>query len=112
MKISITFRHMEPADSLKSYVSEKLDKLNRLAEKSLEANVVLSREKHNRLADITLSAKNFSARGEASTSDMMASIDGAVNKVEKTLRRHKGKKTVQERSYNEEPLVKSSGSAF
>ena len=102
MKVLITFRHMNPTDTLKDYVNDKLNKLNKLVHKPIEANVVLTSEKHNRSADITLSAKNFSARGEVTTSDIMASVDGAVHKVEKSLRRHKEKKkNGKSRSYDE-----------
>ncbi len=92
MKISITFRHTEPVDAIKDYINEKMDKLTRLAHKPIEAHVVLIEEKHNRTADVTLNAKNLTARGEVTTDDFYASIDGAVSKVEKTLRRFKGKK--------------------
>ncbi len=102
MKVSITFRHMEPSDILKQYVTEKLDKLDKLVRKPTEAHVVLSVEKHNRIADVTLSAKDLTARGEAVSDDMRASIDGAVKKVEKTLARHKEKKTSKNRAQHHE----------
>lgn len=89
MKISITFRHLEPVDHLKSYVQEKMGKLENLAHKAVEAHVVLTEEKHNRTVEVTLNAKDIQARGAETTDDWMASIDAAIHKVEKTLVRHK-----------------------
>jgi putative sigma-54 modulation protein len=110
MKISITFRHTEPENTLKEYVNDKIDRLTRLVHKPLEAHVVLTEEKHNRTADVTLSAKNLTARGEVTTDDFFASIDGAINKVENALKRFKGRKTSGKgRGADKGPLTMAGG---
>ena len=47
MQTSVTFKNLDPSENLKSYVTEKLDRFDRLLDNPAEANVVLSVEKFN-----------------------------------------------------------------
>ena len=55
MDITVTFRHMEPIESLKVYAEEKISKLNKYFDSPSEAHIVLAVEKFRHLADVTLS---------------------------------------------------------
>ncbi len=92
MKTTITFRQIQSSEAVKDFVNDRLAKLDRYQHKAKEAHVILSTERYLQVAEVVLSAKEFKARGKASTQDMYASIDGAVGKVEKTLKRHHDKK--------------------
>ena len=89
MQINITFRHMDPIDSLKEYVREKVERANKYLDRAGEAHVVLSLERHLQSADITLQSGNFILRGREKSEDMYASIDLAMDKIERQLRRYK-----------------------
>ena len=89
MQINITFRQMDPIDSLKEYVREKVERANKYLERAGEAHVVLSLERHLQSADITLQSGNFVLRGREKSEDMYASIDLAMDKFERQLRRYK-----------------------
>jgi putative sigma-54 modulation protein len=89
MQMNITFRHMDPIDSLKNYAQEKVEKANKYLDRAGEANVVLSLERHLHQADITLTSGPFVLRGREKSEDMYASIDKAMERIEKQLRRYK-----------------------
>ena len=92
MKTTITFRHMQPSEALKGYVNERLTKLDRYVRNSAEAHVILNVEKSVHSAEVVVASKGVRAQGRLGTQDMYASIDGAIEKVEKTLKRHHDKR--------------------
>jgi putative sigma-54 modulation protein len=91
MQVSVTFRHLEPTNALKDFASEKVQRIHKLFHKPTEAHVVLSLEKYMHKADVTVSANGLVMRGEEKSEDMYQSIDRAIDKIEKQLRRYQGK---------------------
>jgi len=89
MQLNITFRLFEPIDSLKNYAREKVERANKYLDRAGEAHVVLSLERHLHHADITISSGPFVLRGREKSEDMYASIDLAMDKIERQLRRYK-----------------------
>jgi len=93
MHVSVTFRNVEPTDSLKEFAAEKIAKIEKYIHTPTDAHVVLSVEKHRHKADITLKAHGMMMRGKNATEDMYASIDGAVDKIERQVKRYRKKLT-------------------
>ena len=91
MQISVTFRHVDPSNSLKDYVTEKMEKLSRYFDKPIEAKAVLSVEKHLHLTDINVSADGVFIRATESSTDMYSAIDKALSKLERQVKRNKEK---------------------
>ena len=91
MQMNITFRHLDPIDSLKNYAREKVERVNKYLDKATEAHVVLSVDKHQHRADITIHSGTFVLRGKERSEDMYASIDLAMDKIERQLKRYKEK---------------------
>ncbi|MDC0713387.1 ribosome-associated translation inhibitor RaiA [Stigmatella sp. ncwal1] len=91
MQMNITFRQFGASDSLKEYAREKVDRVNRLLDRAGEAHVVLSLERHLHHADITIHSGAWVLRGREKSEDMYASIDLAMDKIERQLRRYKDK---------------------
>ncbi|MEW5854316.1 MAG: ribosome-associated translation inhibitor RaiA [Myxococcota bacterium] len=91
MQVSVTFRHMEPTGALKEFANEKVQRINKLFHKPAEAHVVLSLEKYMHKADVTVSANGLMMRGEEKSEDMYQSIDRAIEKIERQLKRYQGK---------------------
>ena len=91
MQLNITFRQLDPIDSLKNYTREKVERVNKYLEKAGEAHVVLSLERHLHHADISIQSGSFLLRGREKSEDMYASIDLAMDKIEKQLKRYKEK---------------------
>ncbi len=91
MQLNITFRHFDSSDALKDHAKEKVERVNKYLDRAGEAHVVLSLERHLHQADITIHSGAFVLRGKEKTEDMYASIDLAMDKIEKQLRRYKEK---------------------
>lgn len=91
MQMNITFRHLDPIDSLKNYAREKVDRVNKYLDRTTEAHVVLSLERHLHHADITIHSGTYVLRGKEKSEDMYASIDLAMDKIERQLKRYKEK---------------------
>lgn len=91
MAVSVTFRQMDATDALKSFATDKVDRINRMLNRPSETHVVLSLEKYMHKADVTVQSNGLLMRGEDKSEDMYQSIDRAVDKIERQLRRYKGK---------------------
>src|SRR5712692_8134645 len=91
MQINITFRNLEATEALKEYAREKIERVNKYLDQAGEAHVVLSLERHLQHADLTIHAGTFLLRGREKSEDMYASIDLAMDKIERQLRRYKEK---------------------
>jgi putative sigma-54 modulation protein len=90
MNINFTGRHLEVTDALRTYASEKLNHLRKLYNTITRADVVFSVEKLSQIAETTLHV-NHSERihAEAKSSDMYASVDALVKKLERQLEKSK-----------------------
>jgi len=95
MHIEITGQNVEVTQALRAYVTEKLDRLNRFFDNLIGAHVVLRLEKLQHIAECTVSVggRNQHIHAEADDLDMYAAIDKLADKLDRQVRRHKGKVT-------------------
>ncbi len=91
MQLNVTFRQMDSSDFLKDYAKEKVERVNKYLDRAGEANVVFSLERHLHHADITIHSGRYVLRSHEKSEDMYASIDLAMDKIERQLRRYKEK---------------------
>ena len=91
MKVTITGRHLELNDDIRSYAEKKVRKAETYFDRIIEAHVILSAEKHRRIAEVTLSAKRTAFHAQEETENIYASIDGMMEKVDTQIRRYKKK---------------------
>lgn len=92
MKFVYIGKGMEISDRLKERVEKKLQKLERYFQDDVEAQIRMSLERGNRnIAEITISVSSVILRAEESSSDMFSSIDRAVDKLNRQIRRHRTK---------------------
>ena len=91
MQVSVTFRNMESKDVWRDYVQEKISKLKKYLDYPLEANVVLTTEKHRQIAEVNLTANRLTINAREETEDMSSAIDGMVDKLERQLLKYKEK---------------------
>jgi putative sigma-54 modulation protein len=89
MNITVTGRHMEMTDALKSYVEAGLQKLRVHFDKAAVADVVLTVEKHRHIAEMSLHANGIRIHGKESSSDMYASVDVVLDKIGKQVQKYK-----------------------
>ncbi len=91
MQVNITFRGMDSTESLKAYVKEKIEHVEKYFDRPVEAHAVLSLERYLQHADVTITAGHYVLRGRVKSEDMYKSIDEAMDKIERQLRRYKDK---------------------
>ena len=91
MDIMVTFRRMEPVESLRVYAQEKLSKLRKYLDTPFEAHVVLEVEKFRHIADVTLNIDGATIKGVEETEDMYSAIDQVMDKIEIQVKRHRSK---------------------
>ncbi len=97
-------RNVEITDALREYIYKKVGKLEKYFEFTLEPKVVLSVQKNDHKAEITIPLNGRLLRSEVETYDMYASIDQAVDKVERQIHKYKTKVNRKAREVKD-PLV-------
>lgn len=111
MEISVSFRHMEPSEYLRSYLEEKLKRLERYVDQPIDAHVVLSseRRKRNRV-DVLLNMNGIVINAQETMDDMRAAIDKIMDKLERRLKtyREKIRKIREKRKKAEVPEIEES----
>lgn len=92
MQFAVTFRHMEPTDALKSYARERMERVKKYLPDPIACHVVLSTERHNHRIDVSFQLHNgLSIAGHEITENMYSSIDLCIAKIERQVRKYKGK---------------------
>ena len=91
MDITVTFRHVEPMDSLKVYAEEKASKIEKYFDFPVEFHIVLAVEKFRRMADVTLNVNGTVIKAMEETEDMYSAIDQVMDKIEKQVKRYRDK---------------------
>lgn len=91
MDINVTFRHIDPSESLRAYAEEKASKIEKYFDFPVEVHIVLAVEKFRRMADVTLSVNGNVIKAVEETEDMYSSIDQVMDKIEKQIKRYKDK---------------------
>lgn len=86
MNIAITFRHIEPSESVKKYAQEKIAKLQKFLRQPMQANVTIDMEKLEHRVEVRISSGSEHYHGKEQSEDMYASIDVVVDKVERQIR--------------------------
>jgi putative sigma-54 modulation protein len=99
MRIRVTSRHVDVDAALKAYIEEKISRLAHYFDRVDEAHVVLEAEGHRRIADVTVHASRAVISSEQSAEDLRSAFDRAFEKVERQIRRHKGR--VRDRKHGE-----------
>ena len=88
MDVIISGRHLEIDGSIRTYVQEKLTKIESEFPKLITARVVVDSERNWRVVEIELHGKHLTLVAKAKSPDVFVSIDDAVKKLEKQLRKH------------------------
>jgi putative sigma-54 modulation protein len=87
--VSVTGRNVQVTDSIKDYVIEKISKVDRFSDRIIEVSVILDIQKLDHRVDIIMKVDHIKIKSHANSTDMYASIDMAVNKLNTQLRRYK-----------------------
>jgi len=93
MQIDITGHHVDVTPALRAYVTEKMQKLIRHSDQVLSIRVILNVEKLQQLAEATVNVGGRTLFATVTATDMYASIDGLVDKLDRQIRRRKDRIT-------------------
>lgn len=95
MQLNITGHHVELTDSMKNYVTEKLDKLERHMDGITNVQVTLLVEKQRQIAEATLHVSGADIHGRAENEDMYAAIDLLIDKLDRQILKYKEKQVAR-----------------
>jgi len=91
MHIIFAGKHLEVTPSLRDYAEAKLSKLERFFDHVKEVRVVESILRNQQIVEVTLVADGTTIRAEERSSDMYTSLDLVTDKLERQLKRYKGR---------------------
>ena len=92
MEILIRGNKVEITDSMKSYVKEKLSKLDKyLVDQKAKATVVVKVRSYSQKVEVTIPLKTLILRAEEEQEDFYAAVDLVINKLERQIRKNKAK---------------------
>jgi putative sigma-54 modulation protein len=92
VKVSVTFRHVQPTEALKRYAEGKLRRIAKYFYQPLAAHVVLSVDsKERQLAEVELHARGTKIYGKEETLDLYSAIDLVTDKIERQIQKRKDK---------------------
>lgn len=91
MIISVTGRHLEINDEIKTYIVKKLEGLTKYSSKIIEAKVIVEESRGLYKVEIVIIADHTKYFVDSSDPDIRASIDRAIKRMDAQLRSHKQK---------------------
>ena len=91
MQVNISGQHLEVTEPLRSYVNEKLERLERHFDKITNVQVILSVDKLEQKVEATLHIPGDKVVANAVDADMYAAIDSLTDKLDRQLKKHKEK---------------------
>ena len=91
MNLYLTGHHLEITPSIREYVSSKLARITHHFDHVIDVNVVLTVEKLNQKVEASVHVRGRDIHCESTDPDMYAAIDGLVDKLDRTIIKHKEK---------------------
>jgi len=93
MQLNLTGHHVDITDALRSYVTEKLERLERHFDHVTNVHVILSVEKLRNKAEATVHVNGADLYADCTEEDMYAAIDALADKLDRQIKKHKEKMT-------------------
>lgn len=91
MQLSISGRHIDVTDALRTYVRNKMTRLERHDNHITNVHVVLSVNKLVQRAEATLHTNGAELFAVADDADLYAAIDALLDKLDRQVKKHKEK---------------------
>ena len=93
MQINLTGHHLNITDSLRSYVFDKFERIERHFDHINNVHVVLQVEKLRQIAEAKLNVNGGEIFANSESEDMYAAIDTLIDKLDRQVIKHKEKMT-------------------
>lgn len=91
MEVTITGRHLEVTPALKEYVEGRARKIEKYTSKASQTVFTLKVEKYRHIAEVLVNVNGFILQAEEETDAMYTSVDKAMDKLERQLKKYKEK---------------------
>lgn len=91
MNLNITGHHIDVTPALHDYVTGKLDRVIRHFDHVTSVHVILSVEKLQQKAEVTLHVKGKDIFADSADTDLYAAIDALADKLDRQVVKHKEK---------------------
>jgi putative sigma-54 modulation protein len=91
MNLNITGRHVEVTPAIREYVGSKLDRVIRHFDNVTSVAVILSVEKLQQKAEVTLHVRGKDIFVESEEADLYAAIDSMTDKLDRQVQKYKQK---------------------
>ena len=91
MQLNVSGHHLEVTDSLRNYVSIKLEGHERHFDRITKMNVILSVEKQRQKAESTIQVSGGEIYADAEHDDLYAAIDMLADKLDRQIIKKKEK---------------------
>ena len=91
MNLHLTGHHVEITASIRDYVSSKLQRITHHFDHVIDVNVILTVEKLNQKVEASVHVRGRDIHCESTDQDMYAAIDRLIDKLDRTIIKHKEK---------------------
>jgi putative sigma-54 modulation protein len=91
VNLNVTGHHLQVTPAIRDYVATKLARIKHHFDHVIDVNVILSVEKLLQKVEASVHIRGRDIFCEASDSDMYAAIDSLIDKLDRTIIRHKEK---------------------
>jgi len=89
--VVVTGRHVHVTDGMKQHAIDKISKLDKIGDRIIDVHVTMDIQKLSHRCDIMMKYGQTFIRSHADTTDMYVSIDQAVSKLNRQLRRYRNR---------------------
>ena len=92
MKLNIRGDKLVVTDSIKAYIEEKVNKLDKYFDNDdIEAKIVIKVANNREIIEVTIPTNKYTLRAEERNEDLYAAIDLVIDKLERQIRKNKTK---------------------
>ena len=93
MQVNVAFRHMEASPAIQRYASDKLHHVvsKYITGQHVDSQITFAVEKFRHIANFTININGLTVKAVEKTEDMYSSIDLALDKLERQMRKFKDK---------------------
>lgn len=95
MNLHLTGHQLPITPAIREYIEGKLQRITHHFDHVIDVNVILSVEKLQHKIEATVHVRGRDIFCESSATDMYAAIDGLIDKLDRTIIKHKEKSLAQ-----------------
>ena len=98
MNIKVTGKNIEITDAIRDYIEKKCERLEKFEGRNTEVTASCSVEREDQIVEIRIKTDGGFLRVEEKNNDLYASIDLAIDRAERQLRKDKEKRSLRNRN--------------